>query len=735
MLIVGGPATVNGPGGTAVCMAVEDQSMPDIDVENQHAFVCWADGRHAGSRDIYYQEYATSGPYDSFQQADGWPVTEAAGDQYHPLANRNTFVWEDERRDPTSLSTDVQDDRNIYAQKPGTECDNPINMHWREMFAKWTTGSDAVHHKVTVAPDGSTVVVWDEDRAVGQWTQTRKVYIQKFDKDGVPRWSNNGMLLSDPGSDATLPDVCDDAAGGAFVAWQETADGVGTSSVVLKRVSAGGTITGIASLTDGVGFHHPVLVNDIFKNNVDVISRHEHCYLACIRGTSPVISYFDGSGEIGSRMNGSATGCTEVKMSTDYRYGCWALFVGTNALHGYHYNQGLSQRYDLGSYSLIDNAVNTLCGYDLTTDPVQMHRFTNNYFNCDAMFVYSAFVGGKSQLLVGRLFHQSNAGLSTIIGSVVKSNILLSQEISTLPSIAPDSLPEYYQDIQNLGGALIAWDEADSDSMHQVLTNRVIWQWQGGTTYTAIAKYRTQTDAPDNAIMADSIIQRTYPDIARIGIRYPDPTTDITLRFGVIVFEDARELSCQSAVSARAVVADYTDWIPNRYSAPALGQIGVLVSPYLGSFSQSKPIVQQNLLNSFSVFWRDTRTGAGCVAGTRMTFDETQKVERWLKNRSEMTLSGQRAGFQLSQNYPNPVIAGENAVILYALDEDAYVTLRIYDSMGREQGSLVESWQSAGTHSAVLLDNWEPRSYSPGVYRYELRAGKRVLQRSMIVLR
>ena len=312
---------------------------------------------------------------------------------------------------------------------------------------------------------------------------------------------------------------------------------------------------------------------------------------------------------------------------------------------------------------------------------------------------------------------------------------MLTQGISTLPSIAPDSLPEIYQGGLNLGGALIAWDEAGSDSVHQVLTNRVIWQWQGGSSYAAIAKYRTATDVPDNVIMADSIGQRTYPDIARIGIRLPDPTTDITLRFGAIVFEDSRGLFCQPAFSARVVVADYTDWIPDRYSAPALGQIGVLVSPYLGYFAESKPIIQQNLLNSFSILWNDTRTGYGSVAGTRMTFDETQKIERWLKYRAETALSDRNVLPRLSQNYPNPVVAGENAVIAYTLGEDSYVTLRLYDNMGREQGTLVEGWQSAGPHTVATFDNGNPRHYAPGVYHYELRAGGEVRHRSMIVLR
>ena len=73
--------------------------------------------------------------------------------------------------------------------------------------------------------------------------------------------------------------------------------------------------------------------------------------------------------------------------------------------------------------------------------------------------------------------------------------------------------------------------------------------------------------------------------------------------------------------------------------------------------------------------------------------------------------------FQLRQNYPNPF--NPSTLISYQLASPDYVTLKVYDVLGREVATLVDERQTAGNHSITLSAATLPS----GVYFYRLQAG------------
>lgn len=88
------------------------------------------------------------------------------------------------------------------------------------------------------------------------------------------------------------------------------------------------------------------------------------------------------------------------------------------------------------------------------------------------------------------------------------------------------------------------------------------------------------------------------------------------------------------------------------------------------------------------------------------------------------------AAFGLAQNHPNPF----NPVteIKYNLPVDCYVTLEVYDVLGRRVATLVNDYQTAGFKVA----HWQVDSeVSSGVYFYKLRAGSYIETRKMVLLR
>jgi len=71
----------------------------------------------------------------------------------------------------------------------------------------------------------------------------------------------------------------------------------------------------------------------------------------------------------------------------------------------------------------------------------------------------------------------------------------------------------------------------------------------------------------------------------------------------------------------------------------------------------------------------------------------------------------------LGQNYPNPF--NPATIISYQLTANSFVTLKIYDELGREVAKLVNEQESPGSHSV----RWDGGNFSSGLYFYELTAG------------
>ena len=70
------------------------------------------------------------------------------------------------------------------------------------------------------------------------------------------------------------------------------------------------------------------------------------------------------------------------------------------------------------------------------------------------------------------------------------------------------------------------------------------------------------------------------------------------------------------------------------------------------------------------------------------------------------------------QNYPNPF--NPSTTISLSLPSTSFVTVKVFDVMGREVATIVDEELPAGNHSK----QWVAEGLSSGVYFYRLQAGK-----------
>ena len=87
------------------------------------------------------------------------------------------------------------------------------------------------------------------------------------------------------------------------------------------------------------------------------------------------------------------------------------------------------------------------------------------------------------------------------------------------------------------------------------------------------------------------------------------------------------------------------------------------------------------------------------------------------------------SGFALNQNYPNPF--NPSTKIRFTVPAKSYTSLKIYDVLGNEVGTLVDEYKPAGNYNV----DFDASNLSSGVYFYTLRVGNFIESKKMLLLK
>ena len=85
--------------------------------------------------------------------------------------------------------------------------------------------------------------------------------------------------------------------------------------------------------------------------------------------------------------------------------------------------------------------------------------------------------------------------------------------------------------------------------------------------------------------------------------------------------------------------------------------------------------------------------------------------------------------FYLSQNYPNPFNPVTN--LEFGISKLGFVSLRIYNMLGKEVATLVNEKQNAGSYNV----RFDGSGLSSGMYYYKLESGSFTDTKKMILIK
>ena len=110
---------------------------------------------------------------------------------------------------------------------------------------------------------------------------------------------------------------------------------------------------------------------------------------------------------------------------------------------------------------------------------------------------------------------------------------------------------------------------------------------------------------------------------------------------------------------------------------------------------------------------------SGQIPNSKMAQSENQVT-------ADTSVSNQSS---LMANYPNPF--NPTTVINYQIARNGYVTLKVYDILGREVATLVNEYEATGSYSVTF----NASNLASGVYIYQLRSGNFLATKKLLLMK
>ncbi len=165
----------------------------------------------------------------------------------------------------------------------------------------------------------------------------------------------------------------------------------------------------------------------------------------------------------------------------------------------------------------------------------------------------------------------------------------------------------------------------------------------------------------------------------------------------------------------------------------------------LNSASEAIPFFDDNAATPYIAGFRLNKDSAGVfiyIAGRPYRLDNAASyadynyiIDNWMTStfptgvKSEDNKVNTVENYRLEQNYPNPFNPATR--IAYSIQKAGFVSLKVYDILGREVATLVNGFQQANNYTV----NFDAGRLASGIYLYKLKTGDFVQTKKMLLLK
>jgi hypothetical protein len=114
---------------------------------------------------------------------------------------------------------------------------------------------------------------------------------------------------------------------------------------------------------------------------------------------------------------------------------------------------------------------------------------------------------------------------------------------------------------------------------------------------------------------------------------------------------------------------------------------------------------------------------------TSINFDYGNWILKYVNGITDTEILPIPDEYVLKQNYPNPF--NPTTTIEYSVPQSSYVTLKVFNVLGKEVATLVNGQNGAGRHKV----NFDASTLNSGVYFYRIDADNFIDTKKMILLK
>jgi len=261
-------------------------------------------------------------------------------------------------------------------------------------------------------------------------------------------------------------------------------------------------------------------------------------------------------------------------------------------------------------------------------------------------------------------------------------------------------------------GASIRVDDSNSDARYPSVTT-----FGTDTVYVAWEDYRN--------VYSDVRLAKSINSGASFGtsVKVNDDITDSDQRFPRVI---THSIGTIYAVWQDGRIDNSTPDIYYAYSMDGgvsfSANLKINSVPGKASYGHKDPAL--TVTDNVYVAWQGS---IETLSGWQIYF--SKKSLEGITSVEEQKLTSFPTGFALEQNFPNPFNPSTN--IKFYLPSRGFVSLKVFDLIGREVAIIVSEEMSAGSYSK----QWSANGLPSGVYFYRLQAGQLTLTKKLVLLR